>query len=96
MKKIEGNSNRTLLSKVYDNSIVQTFNPNVRTSYFENLEYILPIIDFLDVEISETLAKALIAQFQRDCVHWNGEILVENLLLLNKFNVKEFFSLIFH
>ena len=87
MKKLESNANKTLLKIVYDDSVIQTFTPNVRNSHFEKMEYILPIIDFLRIEINEEICKMLITQLGRDCMNWSGKMLIENLLILNKFDV---------
>lgn len=87
VRKVEANGSKTLLRIVYDNSVVQTFTPNVKNSNFAKLEFLIPTIDSLKVEVSEERVRNIISQLSRDCGNWSGRILIENLLIFNKMKV---------
>ncbi len=81
------NSKLTIQQIIYDKNVTQHFNENVFNTSFENLEYLLPILDHLGILITPNVEKNIIIQFPRCVKRWHGEILVQNLLLLDKFKV---------
>ena len=87
VRKVEANAGKTLLRIVYDNSVVQTFTPNVKNSNFAKLEFLIPTMDSLKVEVSEERISNIMNQLSRDCGNWSGRILIDNLLILNKMKV---------
>lgn len=87
ISKLEENGLKLKTRTVYEEGIEQNFTPNIRKTYFENLVYILPMMKVMGFPIKKHL-EILIPQFERDCVNWTGELLVENLLILNEHKVR--------
>lgn len=85
LKKLEGNASKALSQLfIYDKSVIQSFPNNVKSSYFENMIFLMPILRLLDYKISDDLKRILLIQIQRDCSNWNGQLMVESLLLIDK------------
>jgi len=81
------NSKLTIQHIIYDKNVTQHFNSSVFNTNFESLEYLLPILDNLGVLITPNIEKNIILQFPRCVKRWHGEILVQNLLILDKFKI---------
>ena len=98
--KIQGFVERNILTRfcenskvavqqiIYDENVVQLFNSNVFNTSFKNLEYLLPIIDTLSIKLQPDVVENCILQFSRCVKKWEGELLLQNLLLLDKLKVR--------
>lgn len=84
MKELKENCKYSVNQIIYDNSVIQYFNPNIENSHFIQLEYILPILYNLGSEIKENVLTHLLPQLKRCCKKWKGDILISNILILSK------------
>lgn len=71
---------------VYDNNIIQTFSKQVKTASTDNFEYLLPILEKLNLLKSSPL-ESYLAVIKKIIRSWEGKILVENLILLSDLQV---------
>lgn len=71
---------------VYDNNIVQTFSKQIKTSSTENFEFLLPILEKLNL-IKKSPLESYLSIITKIIRSWEGKLLVENLILLSKLQV---------
>jgi len=81
------NSSLTIQQIIYDKDVSQYFNPSVFNTNFEHLEYLLPSLDALDIPLTPIIERNIISQFPKCIKRWHGKVLVDNLLVLDKFKV---------
>ena len=72
---------------IYDQNVTQLFSMNTLNTNFKNLEYLLPTIDRVGIEMFPGLERSILLQYPRCIKVWNGEFVIKNLILLNKFKI---------
>ncbi len=81
------NSKYNLSQIIYDTGLWQIFNSNIFNDNFKNIEYVLPIMKNMDLDVFHSFETNFIGQLKRVVKNIKGKILYENLILLDEYKV---------
>ncbi|EAR82525.2 hypothetical protein TTHERM_01109790 (macronuclear) [Tetrahymena thermophila SB210] len=77
---------------IHEDGIVQYFNKNVNYSNLQNIIYLPSILKNLAIDITKqpSIQQYLLPKINKESKFWNGQFLVENLIILNKLKINCF------
>jgi hypothetical protein len=90
------NSKYNLSQIIYDTGLWQIFNSNIFNDNFKNIEYVLPIMKNMDLDVFHSFETNFIGQLKRVVKNIKGKILYENLILLDEFKVPKILNASLH